>query len=109
MKHEAAVTCHRRRAFLQAATGALALLVVPKALARQPLLTGTEADAVALEFVNDAARLDPTLQPRYTPGARCAACYFFQGRRPTGSAPCTVFAGYRVPATGWCREFAPRT
>jgi hypothetical protein len=109
MRSAIAVSRQRRRAVLQAAAGALTLFVLPRALARAPLLTGTEADAIALEFVADAATLHPSLQPRYTPGSRCAACYFFQGRRKSESAPCTVFAGYRVPATGWCREFAPRS
>lgn len=109
MERAAAVTCHRRRTLLKAAAGAITLLVAPRAVARLPLLTGSEPDAIALEFVTDATRLHPSLQPRYTPGARCAACFFYQGRRSTEDAPCTVFAGYRVPATGWCREFAPRT
>ena len=99
--------CHRRRALLQAAAGALTLLVAPKALAR-PRLKGDEPDAVTLEFVPDAARLDPAVQPRFVPGSRCSRCYFFQGKASSHSAPCTMFAGYRVPATGWCRQFAPR-
>jgi hypothetical protein len=107
MKHAPAVS--QRRAVLQAAAGALALAALPRALARQPLLTGAEMDAIALEFVTDATRLHPSLQPRYTPGSRCGECFFYQGRRSSDAAPCTVFAGYRVPATGWCREFAPRS
>lgn len=99
----------QRRTVLRAAGGALALCALPRAVARQPLLTGTEMDAIALEFVPDASQLHPSLQPRYTPGSRCAECYFFQGSRSSETAPCTVFAGYRVPATGWCREFAPRS
>lgn len=104
-----AVRSPSRRAVLQGAGGALAMLAVPHAFARPPLLTGTEADAIALEFVGDAARLHPSLQPRYVPGSRCATCFFFQGRRSDASGPCTVFAGWRVPASGWCREFAPRS
>ena len=97
-----------RRAVVKAAAGALALLALPRALARMPLLTGTEADAVALEFVPDASQLDAATQPRFAPGSRCAACYFYQGKGKAEAAPCTVFAGWRVPATGWCREFAPK-
>jgi High potential iron-sulfur protein len=99
--------CHTRRTLLQAAAGALALLAAPQALARMPLLKGTESDAIALEFVPDASRIDPATQPRFAPGSRCSRCYFFRGDA-SDAAPCTVFAGYRVPPTGWCREFAPR-
>ena len=98
-----------RRTVVKAAVGALALLALPRALARMPLLTGTEADAVALEFVPDASGLDAATQPRFAPGSRCAACYFYQGAGKAEAAPCTVFAGWRVPATGWCREFAPKS
>lgn len=109
MKRALAVTRIERRAVLKAAAGALALLALPRAFARLPLLRGTELDAVALAFVADATGLDPAVQPLFTPGSRCARCYFFQGRRSADAAPCTVFAGYRVPATGWCREFSPRS
>jgi hypothetical protein len=107
MTHATRVHCHKRRALLQTAAGALVLLAAPKALARLPLLKGTEADAVALEFVPDASRIDPAAQPRFEPGSRCGRCYFFQDAS-SDAAPCSVFAGYRVPATGWCREFVPR-
>ena len=100
---------HRRRAILQGAAGGLALLALPKAFARLPLLRGDEPDALALDFVADAARLDPAVQPLFKPGSRCVRCYFFQGRPAADDAACTVFAGFRVPATGWCREFAPRS
>ncbi|MGQ0587354.1 MAG: high-potential iron-sulfur protein [Gammaproteobacteria bacterium] len=40
--------------------------------------------------------------------SRCAGCYFFDGRGSAESAPCSVFAGWRVPSGGWCREFAPK-
>ena len=109
MTHIHAAPGNPRRAVLQAAAGVLALAALPKALARLPLLDGTEADAIALEFVPDATRLDPAMHPRYAPGSRCAACYFFDGRPSAESAPCTVFAGYRVPSTGWCREYSPRS
>ena len=104
-----AVHEHRRRAILQAAAGGLALLALPKAFARLPLLKGDELDALALDFVADAALLDPSAQPLFKPGSRCARCYFFQGRPSDDDASCAVFAGFRVPATGWCREFAPRS
>jgi hypothetical protein len=108
MKRAHAVAKPHRRAFLRAMASAFALLAAPRAVGRPPMLKGTEMDAIALEFVADAARLHPSLQPLYVPGSRCAKCFFYQGRRDDTSAACTVFAGYRVPATGWCREFAKR-
>jgi hypothetical protein len=86
---------HTRRALIAGGVALVALAAVPRALARLPLLT-------------DAARLDPAAQPLFKPGSRCTSCFFYQGGRSSDSAPCTVFAGWRVPASGWCREFTPR-
>jgi len=108
MMYAKAVPDSRRRALMKGAAAALALLAAPKGLARPPLLTRAEPDAVALEFVDDAATLDATGQPLYQAGSRCAGCFFFQGDAGDETAPCTVFAGWRVPRSGWCREFAPR-
>lgn len=108
MRHAHTVAKPQRRAFLRAMASAFALLAAPPALGRPPILKGTEMDAIALEFVADATHLHPSLQPLYVSGSRCAKCFFYQGRRDDESAACTVFAGYRVPATGWCREFTKR-
>jgi hypothetical protein len=99
---------HTRRALIAGGVALVALAAVPRALARLPLLAEDEPDAVALSFVTDAARLDPAAQPLFKPGSRCTSCFFYQGGRSSDSAPCTVFAGWRVPASGWCREFTPR-
>lgn len=97
----------RRRGLLQAG-GALAALAALPVHPAMPVLRETEPDAVALEYTPDARVLDPAAQPLYVPGSRCAGCYFFQGRRSSDVAPCTIFAGWRVSPDGWCREFKPR-
>ena len=101
-------TLASRRVVLKAAGCALALAALPRAFARMPLLRGTEDDAVALQFTSDASRLDPSTQPLFQPGSRCARCFFYQGDADSRTAPCTVFAGWEVPATGWCKEFSAR-
>lgn len=99
----------KRRSFSRKAWALLALCAAPRlAFGRMPLLAGTEAEAVAHEFAGDATHLDPARQPAYRRGDRCARCYFYQGRPAKDAAPCSVFAGWRVPATGWCREFKSR-
>jgi hypothetical protein len=97
-----------RRRLLQAAAGAVTLAQLPRAFARMPLLTEQDADAIALGYLEDATRIDPAVQTALTPGSRCQVCYFFQGGVSSETAPCTVFAGFRVRSTGWCREFTPR-
>jgi hypothetical protein len=97
-----------RRDVLKAALGAAALTFLPSARARLPLLSETEPDAVALDYVADAARVSAAARSLYRPGSSCRSCYFYQGKASADSAPCTVFAGWRVGPTGWCREFTPR-
>lgn len=92
---------------IRAGASLMALAALP-AVPAMPVLRESEPDATLLEYTSDAGRLDPALQPLFAPGSRCAACYFYQGRKSTDYAPCTVFAGWRVSARGWCREFRPR-
>jgi hypothetical protein len=97
----------RRRHLIRAGASLAALAALP-AVPAMPVLRPTETDAVTLEYTPDSNRLDPANQPLYIPGSRCANCYFYQGRKSSDYAPCTVFAGWRVSADGWCREFRPR-
>ena len=97
----------KRRCLIQAGASLAALAALP-AVPAMPVLRPTEPDAVTLGYTPDSALLNPGTQPLYVPGSRCARCYFFQGRKASGYAPCTVFAGWRVSADGWCSEFKPR-
>jgi hypothetical protein len=98
----------KRRDVLHAAAGLFALALAPRVQARLRLLKETHPEAVAMNYVADAASLDTAAQPEFVAGSRCTGCYFFQGRSSDETAPCTVFAGWRVNAQGWCRGFAAR-
>ena len=98
----------KRRDLLQAGAGLVVLAFAPRGLAAMPVLEETHPDAVALNYVADASKVNREAHPEFVPGNRCAGCFFFHGRGAAATAPCTVFAGYRVNANGWCREFKER-
>jgi len=98
----------KRREVLQAGAAFATLAFAPRGEAGMPVLEETHPDAVALEYVADASRVNREAHPEFVPGNRCARCFFFHGRGAAATAPCTVFGGFRVSANGWCREFKER-
>jgi len=74
-----------------------------------PLVSETEPQAVAVGYVADARRANLARFPRFHRGQHCAACQQYQGLPSAPTAPCTVFAGRQVQASGWCSSFRLRT
>lgn len=97
-------TTNRRR-FLVRATVAIAALPLlrqlagQRALAAAPPLPETNAQAKALNYVEDAAT---TKQSAFKPGSNCANCSFFNAE----TSACTIFAGFSVAPKGWCSAWA---
>jgi hypothetical protein len=67
-----------------------------------------EPQAAALGYVTDAKRADKAKFPKYAPPQHCAICQFYQGAATTATAPCTIFAGRHVVATGWCSAYVAK-
>lgn len=76
------------------------------ARAQSSELKETDPEAVALDYVSDARRVDRQRQPKYQPGQTCANCGLFVP--PPGVSPgaplggCQLFYGKDVAAIGWC-------
>jgi hypothetical protein len=68
-------------------------------------LKESDPEAVALDYVSDARRVDPKRQPKYLPGQTCANCGLFvpQSGAPLGG--CQLFYGKDVAAIGWCNAW----
>ena len=104
--------CSRRRFFVGAgaALGAAALASVLPRSARAddlPHLATTDPTAQALNYTEDASKVDKAKAAAYVAGSSCANCNFFQG----GSAaygPCQLFPGKAVNAKGWCSGYAKK-
>jgi len=98
------MTVLSRRRLIRATPGAvLALCLAPKAGAQEStLLAETDAEAIALDYKADAAKVDKAKFPKYAPGQTCANCNLYSpdGDKPTGG--CGLFYGKDVAAKGWC-------
>jgi hypothetical protein len=67
-----------------------------------PHLDVKDPQAVAVGYVEDAARVDVKKYPAYVKGSRCDNCLLLQGSSGAGYRPCNLFAGKLVSAAGWC-------
>lgn len=71
-------------------------------------LTETDAQAVSLGFVLEAAKADKTKFPTYAEGQKCSGCALYAGAADAATAPCGLFGGKLVPGAGWCSAFAAK-
>ena len=62
-----------------------------------------DPQAVTLGFYNDASKVDPAANPRYTADQKCANCQQYLGKAGDARGGCVLFPGKSVPAAGWCK------
>jgi hypothetical protein len=101
-----------RRTLLAAIAGGLFTVVAPagrglRAAAVRSQLLVTEPAALAIAYIESAARVDAKLYPAYRRGQSCVTCGFveFGTGRTRG---CSVVPGRLVLATGWCKVWKLR-
>ena len=58
--------------------------------------------AVALDYVEDAGRVDLKKYPGYVKGSNCDNCLQLQGAPGNSYRPCSLFQGKLVAVGGWC-------
>jgi hypothetical protein len=74
----------------------------------QSLLDEKDAQAAALGYVADAARVDKKKYPKFVAGQNCANCALFQAKPGDKAGGCPLFAGKQVAAAGWCNAWAKK-
>ena len=75
--------------------------------AREPeKLNVTDPAAVALDYVENAAQVDPKKDPGYIKGSNCDNCLQLQGQPGNLFRPCSLFPGKMVSVSGWCSGWA---
>jgi len=95
-----------RRVFLMSlATSGAVLATGAQA---QALVDEKDAQAVALGYVADAARVDAKKFPKFAAGQNCANCALYQGRAADKAAGCPLFPGKQVAGAGWCSAWAKK-
>src|SRR4051812_30690357 len=66
-----------------------------------PLIAPTDPAAVAVQYVEDAARAKNAES-----GSACANCALYEGAAGSAQGPCSVFSGKQVKAAGWCTAWS---
>jgi hypothetical protein len=67
-----------------------------------PKLDVKDPAAVAVGYVENAARVDPKKYPAFVTGSNCENCLQLQGKSGSNYRPCTLFPGKLVATAGWC-------
>ena len=100
-----------RREVLKLIGGALAWFATVRlealAAAELPHLTDANPSAASLGYTEDSSGVDSHKFPQHQPDQRCANCKFFQGTGAT-YAPCQLYPGNAVNASGWCAGYAAK-
>ncbi len=97
-----------RRVFLMtvgASSGAFVLGVHAQA---QVKLDEKDAQAVALGYVADAAKVDTKKFAKFAAGQNCASCALFQAKPGDAWGGCPLFGTKQVAAKGWCSAWAKK-
>ena len=73
-----------------------------------PMVDEKEPQAVALAYVDDAARVDKVKYKSYVAGSQCGNCAVYLGKAGDAVGPCPLFAGKHVATKGWCSAWAKK-
>jgi High potential iron-sulfur protein len=96
-----------RRIFLITAAGAAG--VFGTSVRAQAMVDEKDAQAAALGYVADAAKVDAKRFPKYAAGQNCANCALYQAKAAGDKAGgCSLFAGKQVAAAGWCSAWVKK-
>lgn len=97
-----------RRAFL-GLCGAAALAALPVRLVAQAApakLDLKDPTAVALGYVENAAKVTAAKEPSFKAGSHCGNCKLYgAAQEKAGYAPCGAVGGKLVAKNGWCKAW----
>lgn len=98
---------NERRTFLLTIASA-GTLMHGAARAQAAKVDEKEPQAVALGYVDDAAKAAARKQAKYAPGQVCANCALYQAKASDTLGPCALFAGRPVAGKGWCTAWVKK-
>ena len=81
---------------------------MPSTSASMPLVDENSPQAVALNYVNDAARANTSKVANHVAGSNCANCALYAGKPGDPEGMCPLFSGKHVAAKGWCSSWAKK-
>jgi hypothetical protein len=68
----------------------------------------TDAQAIALGYKRDTAKVDAAKYPKHTAAQTCANCQLYQGKPKDPFGGCQLFVGKLVAAGAWCSAWAKK-
>lgn len=99
------IATKRRTLIKNLAAAAAAAVLFPGRRARSeeaPHLGVKDPAAVALGYVENAAKVDVKKYPTYIKGSSCDNCLLLGGNPGPNYRPCNLFPGKLVSVGGWC-------
>ncbi|MBK9134517.1 MAG: high-potential iron-sulfur protein [Betaproteobacteria bacterium] len=98
-----------RRRFIQIVPVAGAALLGAGAVQAQAnMVSEKDAQAGALGYVADAAKVDKAKYKQYAAGQICANCSLYQGKATDATAVCPLFGTKHVAGKGWCSAWVKK-
>jgi len=88
-----------------AAGGAVSLAGTAQAQAK---VDEKDAQAAALGYSADTAKVDAKKYPKHTKDQKCSNCQLYTGKAADASGPCPLFPGKHVASGGWCSAWAKK-
>ena len=83
--------------------------VLAQAQGSAPKLKEDDPQAVSLGYKHDTTKVDQKKFPNHSNAQQCSTCQFYQGSASDAWAPCTIFGGKQVAATGWCSAYVKKS
>ena len=96
-----------RRQFIQIIPLAGAALLTAR-VAHAAMVDEKDAQAVALGYVADAAKVNKAKYKQFAAGQHCGNCALYQGKATDPWGGCPLFAGKHVAGKGWCSAWAKK-
>jgi uncharacterized low-complexity protein len=97
-----------RRSFMIASAGLVSALSLSRAALAQTSAKLAENDPQALDYRDDATKVDKAKYPKYAAGQSCGSCQLYQGKSGDVNGPCAIFQNKLVPSKGWCSAWGKK-
>jgi hypothetical protein len=99
---------NRRIFLMQVAAGGSVLMAGAAHAQATPLVDEKNAQAMALGYAADSAKVDGKKYPKHAATQLCANCTLYTGKAGEASGPCGIFPGKQVTAKGWCSAYVKK-
>lgn len=97
-----------RRVFLMQVAAAGSAVSLAGTAQAQAKVDEKDAQAAALGYSADTAKVDAKKYPKHTKDQKCSNCQLYTGKAADASGPCPLFPGKHVASGGWCSAWAKK-